>query len=230
MIDENFNVIMNADSLASSHPVSMIINNPAESPIFDDYTSNKGAGIIIMINSFLGKEIFQNSLMQFYNKYKFSNGKLDDLWSILTNEAHKANSLDNTVTVHEILNSWIHKPGYPVVMFNRDRNSNTVTMSQVNENALYSLHYIYKIMYDFIKVRFFSDGTTESKKTLWWIPITMATSLKPNFNQTKPILWLNHKTNNTSIKLKEGVEWYIVNVQNTGKINAIFSIYLSERN
>ena len=51
------------DSLRSSHPIDVPVKSPAEiTQIFDAISYCKGASVIRMLNSFLGKDGFKNGL------------------------------------------------------------------------------------------------------------------------------------------------------------------------
>lgn len=97
--------VMNADSVASSHPVSVDVNTPDEiNELFDAITYNKGASLIRMMNYFLGDKVFLNGLnvnrdlfeqklkifkkwsffsKEYLEKYKYENAKQEDLWTSL---------------------------------------------------------------------------------------------------------------------------------------------------
>jgi len=54
---------MNADSVSSSHPISVEVNNPDEiNEIFDGITYGKGGSVIRMMNYFLGEKVFNTGL------------------------------------------------------------------------------------------------------------------------------------------------------------------------
>jgi aminopeptidase N len=54
---------MNADSVSSSHPISVEVNNPDEiNEIFDGITYGKGGSVIRMMNYFLGDKVFISGL------------------------------------------------------------------------------------------------------------------------------------------------------------------------
>ena len=55
--------IQHLDSVASSHPISVDVNNPDEiSEIFDSITYGKGGSVIRMMHYFLGESVFQKGL------------------------------------------------------------------------------------------------------------------------------------------------------------------------
>jgi aminopeptidase N len=61
-MNTQLNVIY-ADSVASSHSLSVDVNTPDEiNEMFDAITYNKGASLIRMMNYFLGDKVFFNGL------------------------------------------------------------------------------------------------------------------------------------------------------------------------
>lgn len=61
---------MELDSLASSHTVSVKVDNPAQiNDIFDRISYAKGASIIRMMDNFLGRDVFRDGLFNYlHNK------------------------------------------------------------------------------------------------------------------------------------------------------------------
>ena len=58
--------ILHLDSVQSSHPISVDVNNPDEiNELFDGITYGKGGSVIRMMNYFLGESIFKNGLTVF---------------------------------------------------------------------------------------------------------------------------------------------------------------------
>lgn len=129
---ENFLTVLDLDSLQSSHPVSVTIGHPDEiSQIFDTISYSKGSFLLHMMNTFLGEETFKQGIRNYIDKHKFSNAEQDDLWSSLTDEAHRKGSLDANISVKEIMDTWTLQTGYPVLKVSRDYSNDKVTLSQV---------------------------------------------------------------------------------------------------
>ena len=54
---------MNSDSLESSHPISVEVNNPKDIiKLFDSISYSKGASIIRMMNAFLTENTFKQGV------------------------------------------------------------------------------------------------------------------------------------------------------------------------
>jgi hypothetical protein len=72
------------DSLATSHPVSVPVNDPKEiEAIFDTISYKKGSAIIHMLESYMGIEDLRQGLKLYLNKHKFKNAVTKDLWEAL---------------------------------------------------------------------------------------------------------------------------------------------------
>lgn len=82
-----------------------------------------------MVNHILGDDTFKKGLIQYLNKYQYSNAVHDNLWDSLTNQAHEDDTLDANITIKDVMNTWTLKAGFPVV--NAVRNGTTVHVGQV---------------------------------------------------------------------------------------------------
>lgn len=120
------------DSYLSSHKITEKINDPQE--IFyqmDSITTSKSITLFRMLNITLGKNTFQKGLANHIGKYKFSTASDNDLWTSLTDQAHQDGTLDQTITVKDIMDSWTDRPGYPILKVQRDYSNGKVVLSQV---------------------------------------------------------------------------------------------------
>lgn len=133
---QNFLRVLDLDSLHSSHPVSVTVGHPDEiAQIFDTISYTKGSFLLHMMNMFLGEETFKQGIRNYINVHKFSNAEQDDLWSSLTEEAHRVGSLDKMISIKEIMDTWTLQTGYPVLKVIRDYSSDTAILSQVYEKT-----------------------------------------------------------------------------------------------
>lgn len=65
----------------------------------------------------------------------YSNACQDDLWNALTEQAQTDRVMDYTLSVKEVMNSWILQPGFPVINVTRNYETDTMIVSQVSFNA-----------------------------------------------------------------------------------------------
>ncbi|XP_029346688.1 aminopeptidase N [Acyrthosiphon pisum] len=203
---KNFLLILDIDSLQSAHPLSVAIGKPDEigSIALDSVPIAKGPIFFHMMNTFLGENTFKQGIKNYIDKYKFANADQDDLWSLLTEEAHRQGTLDKNITVKQIMDSWTLQTGYPVLKVVRDYSAGTVTLSQERYLSIKS--------------------NSTDNKTCWWIPITMTTS--GDINQTNATFWLNCENNDLTTPLANDIEWVIYNMQMT----VLFRVSYDTRN
>ncbi|CAB3992820.1 glutamyl aminopeptidase-like isoform X1 [Paramuricea clavata] len=101
------------DALASSHPITVEVEDPEEiKTVFDAITYSKGSSIIRMLSDFLTEKIFKEGLKDYLEKYKFGNAETKDLWAAL--------SLRSGKNVTKLMETWTEQMGYPVVNITRD--------------------------------------------------------------------------------------------------------------
>jgi puromycin-sensitive aminopeptidase len=98
------------DSLVSTHPISFQVDNARQAAErFDVITYWKGAGVVRMLEAFLGSEVFRDGVRRYLTRYAERNATADDFWR----ELDAASGRDVTT----IANAWIREPGHPVVGF-----------------------------------------------------------------------------------------------------------------
>lgn len=98
------------------------------------------------------------------------------MWKALTDKAHDDGTLNKSLTVKDIMDTWTLQKGYPVVTLTRNYTNNQVTLTQR---------------------WFLLNGMQKKFKTVpkWFVPFTHTTS-KGTLNdfvfepQTKDLLWL----------------------------------------
>ncbi len=96
------------DALVSTHPISFEVRNAHQATErFDVITYWKGAGVVRMIEGYLGADEFRAGVRTYLDAYRERNATADDFWRELT----KASGRD----VAQIANAWIREPGHPVV-------------------------------------------------------------------------------------------------------------------
>ena len=74
---------------------------------FDVITYWKGAGVVRMIEGFLGADAFRAGVRSYLNRYREANATADDFWRELSTASGR--------DVATIANAWIKEPGHPVV-------------------------------------------------------------------------------------------------------------------
>ncbi|RYR42254.1 hypothetical protein Ahy_A08g038721 isoform E [Arachis hypogaea] len=201
------------DGLAESHPIEVEVNHAGEiDEIFDSISYRKGASVIRMLQSYLGAESFQvtilipqkaillklllyityscnqRSLASYIKKHAYSNAKTVDLWNALEEGSGEP--------VNKLMSSWTKQMGYPVVSV------------KVNNQKL-----------EFNQSQFLSSGANGEGQ--WVVPVTLCFG---SYDVRKNFL-LQAKSEALDIKELVGSQiagdqvansWIKVNVDQTG--------------
>ncbi|KAG4070580.1 hypothetical protein HA402_011967 [Bradysia odoriphaga] len=190
-IVEQLQVVMGADSLETSHPMSHSVNSPSEiSDIFDSISYSKGASVIRMTEHIMGSNNFKVALQQYLRQNAYGTTTPQQLYDAL-----QPNVAATTLQVADFLNSWTNQTGYPVVTVNRGDDRKTLTISQK---------------------RFLLKNPTHSDSTRWEIKLNYATSQQKNFQATQSTHSLSQNGSSLTFALSGEVDWVIFNIQQTG--------------
>lgn len=148
---QSMHALWNLDSLESSHPVSVALEDPKKiNEIFDAISYQKGAMIIRMMTMFLGEDIFRKALNRYLKKYSYHNAEQDDLWRELTEVSLMYGGLSRNVTVKEVMDTWTTQTGYPILTVTRDYNDKSLTVTQK---------------------RYLSLTSRTETNSGWWVPL-----------------------------------------------------------
>jgi puromycin-sensitive aminopeptidase len=118
----------NLDALESTHPISFEVRNAKQATErFDVITYWKGAGVVRMIEGFLGADAFRTGVRAYLNRYREGNATADDFWR----ELSAASGQD----VAAIANAWIKQPGHPLLTFSGSGESLDVSQQRFYADA-----------------------------------------------------------------------------------------------
>jgi len=199
--------VFEPDSLESSHEIRIPIENPEE--MRDTYTGityDKGSSIIRMMNHFLGEATFKAGLSKYLNHFKYKSAEQDDLWRFLTTQAHMDGALPKDLTVKKIMDTWTLQMGYPVV----DVNFNADGTADLKQER-------------FLLVK--NENSTDKHDYKWWIPISYTSQDRPNFEETKPAVWMDSASKRMT-DMPPMSAWKVFNIQQTG----YFRVNYDEKN
>ncbi len=99
---------MATDGLHSTRPVEYPVGPPEEAQgMFDVLTYQKGAGVLRMLERYLGPERFRDGVRKYLDTHRFGNTETEDLWDAIEEASGEP--------VRDIMNSWILQGGFPLV-------------------------------------------------------------------------------------------------------------------
>lgn len=156
--------------------------------------SSKTELVLRMLNLTLGHETFRCSLKQLFSEEKlYKTFTADDVWNSITKQAHADGKLDKSVSVSDIVSTWVTKDRIPVVQVVANYESRKFDITQK--------------MY----LRERPHDVPEQDKMLWWIPLVILHEDNLNFKNTTPLLWINKKSVELKMDPKQSEKFIIVN-------------------
>ena len=140
---------MSLDALETSHPIEVPIKHAEEvEQVFDAISYQKGASVVRMIHSVIGKEHFRDGLRLYFKRHSYGNTVTADLWQAWKDVSGK--------DIPALMANWTQKIGYPIVRCTEVSSTcDTVTLSLRQS-------------------RFLADGSEAREKTVWTIPLQIA--------------------------------------------------------
>ncbi|HEY2815131.1 MAG TPA: M1 family metallopeptidase [Acidimicrobiales bacterium] len=96
------------DSLASTRPIEFEVVSPDDAEgMFDVLTYEKGAAVLLMLEQYLGEDVFRDGIRHYLGLHQYANTETTDLWDSIEESSGQP--------VRQIMDSWIFQGGYPVV-------------------------------------------------------------------------------------------------------------------
>ncbi|MEQ1573443.1 MAG: M1 family metallopeptidase [Vicinamibacterales bacterium] len=96
------------DALRTTRPVRMDVETPDQiNEVFDAIAYEKGAGVLRMVESFVGPDLFRKGVASYLRKYAYSNAAAEDFWTEVARVTGKP--------VDRIMKTYIDQAGVPVV-------------------------------------------------------------------------------------------------------------------
>ena len=99
---------MATDALHSTRPVEYPVGPPEEAQgMFDVLTYQKGAGVLRMLERYLGAEAFRDGVRRYLDTHLLGNTETADLWAAIEQSSDEP--------VHQIMDTWLLQGGFPLV-------------------------------------------------------------------------------------------------------------------
>uniref|UniRef100_A0A671RKM4 Aminopeptidase n=1 Tax=Sinocyclocheilus anshuiensis TaxID=1608454 RepID=A0A671RKM4_9TELE len=202
------------DSLNSSRPISSLAENPTQiKEMFDTVSYDKGACILHMLRNFLTNEGFQNGIIRYLRRFRYSNARNEDLWDSLIKTCSEEDftageycysSTQATknayrfagehIDLKKIMYTWTIQKGIPLITVKRQGRKLYIGQER------------------FLKIVLPDDPSWHSlqKGYLWHIPLAYKTSHSDH--EVKHIL----TTKSDVLTLDEEVDWVKLNSDMNG--------------
>ncbi|MEO6989370.1 MAG: M1 family metallopeptidase [Aquihabitans sp.] len=96
------------DSLSTTRPIEYeVITAEDAEGMFDVLTYEKGASVVRMLQQYLGEDRFQAGIRHYLTAHEYGNTETTDLWDAIEEATGEP--------VRQIMDTWIFRPGHPVV-------------------------------------------------------------------------------------------------------------------
>jgi puromycin-sensitive aminopeptidase len=100
---------MAVDGLENTRPIEFEVRAPRDcEAMFDLLTYEKGGSVLRMLEQHLSGEVFRDGVRLYLERHRFGNAETTDLWKALGDAAR--------LPIPEVMNGWIFRPGYPLVI------------------------------------------------------------------------------------------------------------------
>ncbi len=173
---------MGVDGLQNTRPIEFEVRHPRDcEAMFDLLTYEKGASVLRMLEQHLGGEVFRDGVRLYLERHRFGNAETTDLWKALGDAAH--------LPIPEVMNGWIFRPGYPLVIASPEAGG--IKLSQR---------------------RFTYLPAENAAGERWKIPVRVRASVKRGFVD-KPVLLGGE---DLSVTLPAPPDWVVVNAGGHG--------------
>jgi aminopeptidase N len=115
---------LNLDAQPTTRAIRAKADTPDEiNQMFDGITYNKAAAVLLMIENYLGPDVFRQGVHNYLSAHLYSNATAEDFWGAQTSNSHKP--------VDQIMESLVAQPGAPLLVFDSpDAATHNVTVTQ----------------------------------------------------------------------------------------------------
>jgi aminopeptidase N len=96
------------DALRSTRAIRTSVQTPEEiNEVFDAIAYEKSAGVLRMVENYVGRNVFRDAVAAYLKKYSYSNAAAEDFWTEIARASGKP--------VDRIMASYVDQPGVPVL-------------------------------------------------------------------------------------------------------------------
>ena len=113
---------MDTDGLATTRPVEFPVQKPEDAEaMFDVLTYDKGAGVVRMLERYVGADLFRRGIADYIAKHSYASTETTDLWDAIEGATGEP--------ARSTMDSWIYQGGYPMIFVAAD-DDGSIRLSQ----------------------------------------------------------------------------------------------------
>ncbi|KAJ9584301.1 hypothetical protein L9F63_021370, partial [Diploptera punctata] len=175
-----------------------------------DSITNRAQWLLRMLNSSLSEKTFKTALSNFLTNNQYSTFTEDEFWATLTHQAHKDETLHDSITVGQIARSWLRKDchRFPIL---------TVSRNYIDNSASLEQH---------VFIREQPRALTEDEQELlWWIPVAYLSPENMDLNSLIPVAWMRGEKYLNITYLPNENSFIIVNPTDSGMFMVNYDLH-----
>jgi tricorn protease interacting factor F2/3 len=145
-LENTIGVAFYADSLRTTHPISVRVEGIGDiTSIFDAISYQKGGSILYMLEDYVGKDVYRDGLRRYLKKHAYSNATKRDLWDAIQQASRAAGK---RIDVSDVIEKWVTKSGHPLVRLRRVpggfslRQGRYMLLGQAEDSWPIPIHYL----------------------------------------------------------------------------------------
>jgi puromycin-sensitive aminopeptidase len=151
---------MGTDATSATRPIEFPVVKPSDADgMFDTLTYQKGAGVVRMLEQYLGDDDFRSGIRRYMERHSYGNTETTDLWDAIEEATSEP--------VRSVMDSWIFQGGLPVLSVDATDDGAGITLSQR---------------------RFRYRPTPEDENVRWQVPVLLRASVGGSVETRKLIL------------------------------------------
>jgi aminopeptidase N len=147
-VSETIQPALNLDGLRNSHPIEVPVVDALDiDQVFDAISYLKGASTIVMLSTYLGRDVFLKGVAKYLNLNKYNNASSHDLWNAIGEVSGKP--------IDTLMGNWINKIGFPILNVDLKDGALQIQQSRFLNGG---------------------DVSAADNETKWWVPLNVAAS------------------------------------------------------
>jgi puromycin-sensitive aminopeptidase len=187
------------DGLAATRPVEFAVQTPEEAEsMFDALTYKKGAAILRMMERHLGAEVFRRGVRAYLTEHRFANAETGHLWTALGEASGHP--------VGAVMDTWVHRAGYPLVSVALAPDGRTVVLSQQ-------------------RFRYLRGAGEAGPGEVWRVPVHVRAKTASGARSVRRVL----SAAETRVELPGPPRWVVMNADGDGFYRTRYSAALLSR-
>ncbi|MFN8524921.1 MAG: M1 family metallopeptidase [Chloroflexota bacterium] len=203
---------MATDALRSTRPIEFTVRKPEEAEgMFDILTYEKGAGVLRMLEQYLGADEFKRGIAAYLKKHEYANAETTDLWDAIEQETGEP--------VRKIMDSWIFQGGFPLVSVETRNDGRQLAITQQR------FRYIQEGQPSGWSSQWKEETPAEDGPPLWQVPVMLRLSASGRRATRKLLVSEGEFT----VDLPPDVDWIVANREGSGFFRVRYTPELLKR-